>query len=367
MKRKMMILGTGPAQVDAVVYCKKAGFEVHGCSYRSGDKAEPMLDVFVQLDIRDIEGIKAYMRENGIGYVYSIGSELAIPSVMQVSEELGLPHFVSGETAFLCRNKNLMRECLAGMEGNLPFATACRLEELEAFGAYPCMLKPVDSQGQRGCYRIEDEVGLHARFPESLGHSASGYVILEHFVDGPEVSANAYFLDGDLAFFLVSDRIVFDDLPGGVIKEHHLPSRFASAAAVTRIEALVREAAARLGIRNGPAYFQIKLKGDAPYLLEATPRLDGCHMWNLIRHYCGADLLDAAFTQLTQPGQPLPLQMKKYPEPKKLVFLCQPPDCVFDRENYKIGETEDLFWYYESGDTVRAVNGRMEKCGYYIC
>ena len=366
MRKKVLILGAGNAQIDAIEYCRAAGLEVHGCSYRGNDPGVPLLDAFVRLDIRDVDGVCRYAGENGIDGVYSIGSDLAIPTAMAAGEALGLPHFISAHTAATCQNKWRMRGRLAGKAGSLPFAAGRCADDFAGFGAFPCMLKPVDSQGQRGCYRVDSYDELCGRFADSAAHSASGHVIAEKYVDGPEISVNAYVVNGELAFFLVSDRIVFEDLPGGIIREHHLPSVFAPAKARENIRRLVADVLRLLDIRNGPVYFQMKLEGDAPYLIEVAPRLDGCHMWNLIKHYCGVDLLDMTFKHLLANRPPRPVEAGGGLPPKKLVFLCSPPDAVFDRGRYRVAPNESLFWYYQTGETVRKLNGHMEKCGYLI-
>ena len=51
MKKKILILGAGEAQIDAIKYCKTKGLEVCGCSYTNHDPGIPMLDYFEQCDL----------------------------------------------------------------------------------------------------------------------------------------------------------------------------------------------------------------------------------------------------------------------------------------------------------------------------
>ena len=76
-----------------------------------------------------------------------------------------------------------------------------------------------------------------------------------------------------------------------------MPTQF-SKNVVEKVKDLVQRVLQKLEIKDGPAYFQIKVVGDEPYLIEVTPRLDGCHMWRLINIYCGVNLLDMSFKQL---------------------------------------------------------------------
>lgn len=365
--KKIMILGAGNAQIDAIEYCKAKGYEVYGCSYTNTDKGIPLLDHFKQIDIKDVEGIAAYAEQEKIDVVYSVGSDLAVPTVMAVSEKLGLPHFISSETAEICQAKHKMRTFLGSdFKGNIPFAVCETMEDAVAFKNFPGMMKPVDSQGQRGCYRVDSVDDIKANFETSLGYSKEGKVIIESFIDGPEISVNAYVQNGVLKFALVSDRIVFDEFPGGIIKEHLLPSTAVDDASRAETIDLVNRMVKKLKIENGPAYFQIKLDHNHPIVLEVTPRLDGCHMWNLIKHYCGADLLDATFEHLLN-GTDVLTENVEFPESKyKLAFMCEKPGESYDRSKYDCSKAQYIFWYYETGDVVKRLNGFMEKGGYQI-
>lgn len=361
---KVLILGAGNAQIDAIEYCKKNGHEVYGCSYSNTDKGIPLLDHFMQLDIKDIEGIEAYVKQENIDAVYSVGSDLAVPTVMKVCEDLGMKHFISSQTAEVCQNKHLMRQALGqDFKGNIPFVVCQTLEQAKQFAAFPGMMKPVDSQGQRGCFKVESVKDIEEHFEKSLGYSKSGNVIIEKFIDGPELSVNAYMQNGKMKFALASDRVVFDEYPGGIIKEHLLPTKYENVK--ENIIDLIRRTAEKLEITDGPLYVQLKLDGSEPIILEITPRLDGCHMWNLIKYYSGNDLLDAAFRHLLFDDE-ISFEPVDESRKMKLAFTCEKTGEIFDRSKYDISKAIYHMWYYETGDTVKSLNGYMEKGGYQI-
>lgn len=364
--KRVLILGAGNAQIDAIRYCKENGYEVHGCSYTNTDRGIPLLDYFKQVDIKDVKAISEYAKEIKADIVYSVGSDIAMPTVCEVSEILELPNFISSETASICQNKNILREYLGNdFVGNIKYISAKTLEEAMEFDVFPCIMKPVDSQGQRGVYKINKKEDIEMLFDKSMEFSHSKNVIVEKYIDGPEISVNAYVEDLVLKFCLVSDRIVFDELPGGIIKEHILPTSFATENTVKKINDLVERTIKKININNGPVYFQIKLDGDNPILIEVTPRLDGCHMWNLINNYCGVDLLSASFEKL------LFNKNSDFKEVKKdgiyrLRFMCEKPNESFDKSKYDIGNNMYCEWYYGNNDIVKPMNRYMEKCGYVI-
>ncbi len=261
-----------------------------------------------------------------------------------------------------------MREALGqDFEGNAKHIVCSTVEEALKYSAYPGMMKPVDSQGQRGCFRVDSIEDIRNNFEKSLSFSFDKKVIIEEYIEGPEVSINAYMQGGEMKFAIVSDRYAFDELPGGIIKEHRIPSSFADDRAKEKSIDLARRIADKLNITDGPCYFQIKLQnGNKPFIIEVTPRLDGCHMWNLIKHYCGVDLLDAAFRQLLS-GESVLDEGVVFPNDEyQLLFLSKEPNSTFSISEFDVHGAEYICYYYDEGDRILKINGYIEKCGYII-
>lgn len=365
MSKKILILGAGNAQLDLINYCNSIGLETYGCSYTDTDKGIVLLDHFAKIDITDANAIKAYFLNNQIDYIYSVGSDIAVPTICTVAEETGKFSFVSSKTAEICCNKHLMRKALGDVGYNLPYTVCSSYEDVETVDFYPAILKPVDSQGQRGVYLARNKDEIRKYFEKSISFSKSGKVIIEKFVSGDEVSVNAYVKNGEVVFSIISDRESFSNFPGGIIKAHHLPSVYENTATAEKINELVKETVIRLKINNGPVYFQIKVCDGNPYLIEVTPRLDGCHMWRLIERYCGINLFTLTMKHFF--GEDIEIgEYKKSRYPMHLEFFCEPPETIFNKNKYSDYFADYSVMYYETGDTVRKLNGYMEKCGYRI-
>lgn len=364
---RVLILGAGNSQIDAIEYCKNKGYFVAGCSYTNTDKGIPLLDDFRQCDIKDIDAVAAYANDIKAAAVYSVGSDLAIPTAMRVSEMLELPHFISYESALKCHSKHLMRAALGrNFTGNVDYLVCENFGDALTWKNFPAMMKPVDSQGQRGCFRVDSEEDIRDRFDDSMSYSVCGRVIIESYIEGPEISVNSYRTDGETLFSIVSDRESFPEYPGGLPKKHRIPSSFADATIQAEAREITDKACDMLGITNGPCYCQMKIGNNGrPYIIEIAPRLDGCHMWNLIKHYSGVDLLSACFTHLLD-GKPDISE----PDPKagvyELEFLSEKTGSRFDRSGYDVSGAEYVKYYYEQDDVVSKVNGYFEKCGYLI-
>lgn len=363
---RVLILGTGNAQVDAITYCKQRGKEVHGLGHRRRGAGLRHVDHFEQIDIYDHEGVLHYAESWGADVVYSVGSDSAMPTVGFVSERLGLPCFVSYELATMLRDKSRVRTFLDENNlGPLSHLAGGSLEDFEGWDDFPAILKPVDSEGQRGVFEVADWTALEKHFHASLAMSRSRRVIVEHYVEGPELSANVFVRQGHVAHCLVTDRLVVEGFPGGIVRGHRVPSH-APPGVHSKTVALVHKVVKALGIDDGPVYFQLKSdpKGDV-FVIEVAPRLDGCHLWLLLRHHTGVDLLDLSFRALWGEEAPGPRPMRAT-APLCLEFFLQPPGTEF-REPAEAGpKVMHRVSYYRSGDEVRPINGYTEKTGYEI-
>ena len=364
---RVLVLGTGNAQKDLIEYCKANDYEVIAASNSKKSPISDLADEFHQIDITDSESILALAEKKKIDCVYSVGSDVAMPTIAKTSESLKLPCFFSFEAANTCNHKYMLREALERnhISGNIPYQIMESPDDPIRV-PFPAIMKPSDSQGQRGVRKVNNQSELRRFFSETLSFSREKKVILESFIDGDEISVNVFLQDGEIRLYLISDRKVWDEYPGGIIREHLIPSRYEKDPDVSaKIRDLVTDVLAAIHLENGPAYFQIKISPEGrPYLIEVTPRLDGCHMWRLIRYCTGVDLLRASMELLEGKGyhQPAPGR----PVPCSLEFFCGKPGTVFSKRNYTVPENEFLCWYYEDGQTVLPMNGYFEKCGYMI-
>lgn len=367
---RILVLGTGNPQLDLINVCKKNNMEVYACSYCHGGAGEAVADYFELIDITDAEAVLKYVKENQIDYVYSAGSDVAMPTVGKVCEEYGLPCFFKTEVATICNDKGKLRETLRALpKWNVNYQVLADKNEAVTL-EYPFMMKPLDSQGQRGVCLVEDYEQFMGEFDNSISFSKEGKVIIEELVVGQEISINTFSIEGKVVFEQVSDRIVWEGFSGGFIHKHIIPSeRVQEESLYEELHQLVCESLKTLGLANGPAYFQIKISEEGPKIIEITPRLDGCHMWRLIEYYTGINLLDCTVRLLVGDKNVESVFANKKSVSKEgyfTEFLCQPPETLVKRESFDLADAVYCEWYYLDGDKVKRMNGCMEKCGYQI-
>lgn len=360
------ILGAAAVQDDAVRAAQALGLQVHVLAAAANGPAAQSADRFVEIDFSDVSAVEDYTRRHGLAAVYSAGSDIAIPVSAQVSEVLELPRFVSSETARTCNVKTDMRRALAGSAGNVPSVLVESADDSAWTGTWPVIVKPADAQGQRGVNLVDAPEELQPAIRDAMQHSRSDRVIIEEYIEGPEVSVNGYIVEGELIFLTVSDRETWPEFVG-LIAAHVIPSTVCDDRTYQRLHEMMSEAADVLGIRNGPVYAQVIIRQGTPYIIEITPRLDGCHMWKVIRHAQGVDLMDWTLRHLVFGERPTPPSTGPKVRPYRLDFRCQPPHTEYSEDPIVPAHDDvESYAYYSPGDTIRPVNGRFEKVGYDI-
>lgn len=131
------------------------------------------------------------------------------------------------------------------------------------------------------------------------------------------------------------------------------------------LRTLVGRVVELLNVEHGPLYLQLRDTDDGLRLLEVAPRLDGCHLWRLIRAATGVDLVDKKIDLLTNSDTPDgSIHVKSA---YHTTHLFAEPETSFRRDHHRI-PTHALYYefYYEEGETVRRVTGTSERVGYYL-
>src|SRR5262249_25633357 len=143
------------------------------------------------VDFADVDAVLKAIGRIKIDGVLTVSADRAVPVVAAIAEARGLPG-IGTETAHLMTHKVAMRRRLGEAGGPQPRFAAVRTlsETRRAAGevGFPAVLKPADSGGQRGLFRVEslDDVDRHLH--EALAASPTGEAILEEYVEGVEMN-----------------------------------------------------------------------------------------------------------------------------------------------------------------------------------
>ena len=140
----------------------------------------------------------------------TITSDRAVVAVAAVAEALGLAGIGVDVAMGLTHKLEMRRRIEAAGLPQPRYGSARTIEEARetvAHVGFPNVIKPVDSGGQRGVFRLESLDDLEERFDATLALSHRGEIIVEQFVDGIEMNAMAVVRDGAVTQLTLSDRL----------------------------------------------------------------------------------------------------------------------------------------------------------------
>jgi biotin carboxylase len=197
-----------------------------------------------------------------------------------VAERLGLPG-ISVATAMLACDKLFMKrrfkECGVPVPWFAPVSSAAELDSIIAARGPDLVIKPVDSRGSRGVQRLSRAPDLKAAFALAAKHSPSARVMVEAYLDGPQVSTESILTGGRCYTPGFSDRnyeLLDVHAPFFIENGGDLPSHLPHAIQKS-VKDIVARAAAALGVTDGTVKGDIVVHRGAPYIIELAARLSG--------------------------------------------------------------------------------------------
>ena len=258
----------------------------------------------------------------------TVSADRAVPVVAAVAEALGLPG-IGTETAHRMTHKVAMRRTLA--DAGLPqprFAAARTLHEAHAAAdtvGFPAVLKPTDSGGQRGVFRLESFDELERHLHAALAESPTQEAILESFEEGLELNGLVVARGGEAELLTLSDRLRPPGIGFGVGWIHVYPSTL-YADTLAEAERVAVQAVRALGLRDGIAFPQLIAREPGHVsVVEVAARIPGGQMADLAAHAVGVDLVEIALRQALGEAVPDELARPRLQQPLAIRFLTAQP------------------------------------------
>lgn len=298
-KKRIMILGGGNCQLSAVKRCRARGYATVLADYTQQPPAAAFADAHERVSTFDAAACIAAGRRHNIDAVLTLGTDQPVYTAARVAEALGLPCPLSAAAALRVTNKQWMKQVLdAAQLANAPHCFLKRGDTAAALNglAPPYVIKPVDSQGQRGVALLDSAAQVLAHLEATLAFSRSDTALVEEYYPNDELTVSGWVDDGALRLLTVTDRLSHHLPPSiGVCYGHRCPTRHI--ARYTEIEALCRRITTAFDIRSGPVYYQLLLGRDGLLVNEVAARIGGAFEDVFIPVVSGFSILDALIDQ----------------------------------------------------------------------
>lgn len=369
--KNLIVMGAAIEQVPGIKVAKEMGYNVAVIDYNPEAIGISLADKYYNVSTTDPEGVyKAAFDFHADGFL-TLATDLPMRAVSYACEKLGIQG-ISQHTALLATDKGEMIKALkkAGVPSPWYYIINSEeeLEQLKEKIAFPCILKPTDNAASRGVVIIKSSNELKAAYYYSREESHSGQVILEEYMQGPEVSAEILTYEGVPHVLQITDKIT-SGAPHFVEMGHNQPSQLEDNTK-KQIRDVACSAVKALGIKTGPAHVEIIVTQDGPKIVELGARLGGdCITSHLVRLSTGIDMLKETVTVLCG-GKPDLKQ--KWNHGASIRFLTSDKLGIFDHVEGEdsarlmdgVVEISNIMRF---GDVIKSVRSSDDRVAYVIC
>ncbi len=324
----LLFLGASVSQLPAIRHARDAGHRVAAVDGDPEAVGFSFCHVTETFDFTDLDRVTEFASRLGVEGVLAVSTDRAVAPAAAIAARLGLAG-IGVDVARAMTDKASMRRVLE--ESGVPqpryvvVSDGTDLEEASAAIGFPAVLKPVDSGGQRGVFRIESVDQARRLLPEVLGFSRSGRAILEEFVPGTELNGILVARGGAPTLVTFSDRLRPGGIGFGVGWIHLFPSSLADNVLV-EAESVAVAAVQALGLEDGIAFPQLIADSSGQVrLVEIAARIPAGQMADLVAMGTGISLFEVAIEQALGHTVPDALIAPHYSRPIAIRFLTASP------------------------------------------
>ncbi len=378
--KNLLILGTGKDQVFGIKKAKQMGLYTIGLDLNEFSDGVKLVDEFYRVNIKDEKEVEEFLNEykNPINGVIAFGVD--IPEILAKAAEIkDVCYYTDYNTALISKDKYKAKKRMEKYGVKLPkFSKIETFEDLikriKEFG-YPCVLKPVDNSGARGVLRITEAVDLKWAFNYSKSLSKGGYLILEEFLDGMQISSESFIVNGKVYTVGLSERnYEFLDkfVPFIIENGGDLPPLLTNKQR-EKIDEQISKCAKAFGVKNGVIKGDLVVHEGKIFVIEVALRLSGGHFSSIeIPLNTGVDFLKYAILMSLGKkidSENLKYKLEKYvslryifPYKKGVIKILQFPEWFKTSKDIVAYD-----FYYKTGDTANyPVKSHPERLGFFI-
>ena len=350
--KKILILGAGVYQIPLIKRAKEREFHVIAASSLQTDVITSFVDEFVKIDTTDKLNLFKYSQEAGIDAVTTTGTDVAIPSIGFICNNLQLPG-ISENTAYLATNKIAMKNKFK--EYNVPtpgFLAIENLDELYSYASikgFPFVVKAPDSSGSRGLTIVNNFNELNGAYHSAMNVSRYGSIIAEENLRGKEYSASIVVVKNEVVECFIRNKTVTKP-PVKVTLCASCPATL-SPDIQDKIKEVCELAVKSLNIEDGICESDIIVTDEGVKMIELGARLGSIGAPEIIKLYYDVDLYDATLdfamdkTPIFQKKQLQPAAYHIIPSPKSGLLQYQSfrgdilnnPDIISIDFDYSLG------------------------------
>ena len=368
--KRLLILGGMRISCEIVKKAQEMGVYTLVADYNKIEDSpgKQIADEAVDLSVIDVDAVVKYVKGNRIDGVFVGFNDMLLPFYAEICEKTGLPCYGTKEQfeTLIAKDKY---KALCRQFG-VPTIPEYDIDDEHI--QYPALVKPVDSSGSRGITICRDRKHLHEALEVANKVSKTSKVLVERYMEGPEITVFWVFQNGNYYLSALANRHVKQNQGSEVIPlpvGYTFPSIYLSKYRA-EVEENCKKMFRHLGIRNGMMFMQCKVEDGTCYLYDLGFRPTGSLEYKILNRVCGYDPLEMMiFFALTGKMGEESIASKANPEFETPAFniscLCAPGTIgeIKGIEDVKsMPEVEDVVVAHYPGETItEQMRGLLEQ------
>lgn len=367
---RVMVIAGGTWQCPIVQLAKKMGHYVICSNLYPDSPAFRYADVGLVANVLDMEKNLEYAREYNVDVVLTEQTDIAVPTVAYIAEQLGIKGITS-EIAKRFTDKRIMRELTEKAGFVSPGYAVCREREdakkvVDLIGK--SIIKPLDGQSSRGCHVINHSEEIDAYFEDCIQYSnCDRAVIIEEFIEGTEFTVDGIKTEEEYIVTAISEKEHYDYNPS--VAKRLLFSENNSRFDYEKLRKINKKMVEILELPFGITHAEYKYRDGEFYLIEIAARGGGTKISSDIVPVISGINSNEIFLR-TLLGEKVRINRQRQHEYAVLGFFDINPGRVKAISGIEdaraLNGVLDVCLEVSVGDRVELAQDDRSRCGYYI-
>lgn len=373
MNKKLMILGASILQLPAIEKAKEMGLDVLVVDMNPDAVGFNVPGIEKEIiSTIDIQAVISAAKRHRIDGIMTLATDMPMRTVAAVAKEMNLIG-IDEETALKATNKAEMRKALQLNNVPIPkfYVVSNKDEYKEVVKQFniPFIVKPADSSGSRGIFEVKDihndDLIIEA-YDYCHPFSKVGDVVVEEYMEGPEVSVETLTVNGECHVIQITDKLT-TGAPHYVEMGHSQPTMLSNEIA-EQISKVAKAANKAIGIKNGPSHTEIIVTKEGPKIVELGARLGGDNITtHLVPLSTGVNMVECCIKIAL--GE-IPDIKKKWNKGSAIRYFEQHAGVIDSIEGVdkaeEIDGVQQISIVHGVGEEVTEINSSGERMGFVI-
>lgn len=365
---KIVVLAGGSDQIALIQELKKRGHYIILVDFYVNPPAKNIADNHIVASTLDVDKVKDIVIKENADLVCTACTDQALLTVANVSDQLGLPCYLSYQTALNVTNKLYMKKVMVA--NKIPTAQYRILDKVDVDTIkdlnLPLVIKPVDCNSSKGVKRIDSIDEVPKFLSEAIKYSRTKTAIVEEFKEGEEISADFYIENGKAKILSATSSIKIKNRKSFTILCSNYPS--INVKQQKKIVQIATDISKAFKLNNCPLLVQLIVKGDDINVVEFSARMGGGSKYKLIETLSGVNIM-SAYVDLILGNRPIISPLRRVNYCRMIYIYCNPGifKSVVGLEKMKQQKiVDDYFIYKTTGMEISSAETSGDRSAGYL-